>query len=111
MISAIMLYSMQIACLVGLAGLALEHVAAWRRLPRRALWAGALAFSAALPAIAVLTPQQAIAPPAFVMTHSAPLSVAPPNTAAEEFRASAAAAPGETRSPPRQHQLTWPTRQ
>ena len=49
MISDLMLYSAKVALLIGLAALALERVAAWRGLPRRALWAAALVLSLALP--------------------------------------------------------------
>jgi len=66
MISDLMIYGTKFALLVGLAGLALERVAAWRGLPRRGLWAAVMVLSVALPALAVLTPPAPTAPPVFV---------------------------------------------
>jgi beta-lactamase regulating signal transducer with metallopeptidase domain len=109
MIIDLMLYGTKVALLIGLAGLALERVAAWRGLPRRALWATALVLSVALPALAVLTPKQAMAPPAFV-TNPSPSLVAAPNAVAREFRAPDAAASIPIKSPPRERHLIWPTR-
>jgi beta-lactamase regulating signal transducer with metallopeptidase domain len=109
MISDLMIYGTKVALLVGLAGLALERVAAWRGLPRRGLWAAVMALSVALPALAVLTPTQTIAPPVFVPSPS-PSSAAAPNAVAPAFRAPAAAATIAIESPPRQRHLTWPTR-
>src|SRR5450432_3308234 len=91
MISDLMFYGTKVALLIGLAGLALERVAAWRGFPRRGLWAAALMLSVAVPALAELMPKQAMAPPAFV-TNPAPSSVAAPNAVAQVFRAPTAAA-------------------
>ena len=47
MIGDLMLYGTKVAVLIGLAGLVLERVAAWRAFPRRGLWAATLVLSAA----------------------------------------------------------------
>jgi beta-lactamase regulating signal transducer with metallopeptidase domain len=107
MISDLMLYGTKVALLIGLAGLALERVAAWRGLPRRALWAAALVLSVVLPALAVLTPKQTTAPLAFVPNPS-PSSAAAPNTATRVFRAPDAAA-FAIKSLPRQRYFTQAT--
>jgi len=109
MISDLMLYGTKVAFLIGLAALALERVAAWRGLPRRALWAAALVLSVVLPALAVLTPKQVMAPRALVTTPS-PSSVTAPNAAVQEFRTTNAAASIAIKSLPRHRQLTGPTR-
>src|ERR1700683_4491653 len=91
MISELMLYGTKVGLLIGLAALALEHVSAWRGLPRRGLWAAAVVLSVALPTLAMLPPKQAMAPPAFV-TNPSPWSSAAPNAVARVFRAPDAAA-------------------
>jgi beta-lactamase regulating signal transducer with metallopeptidase domain len=108
MISDLMLYGTKVTLLIGLAALALERVAAWRGLPRRGLWAGALVLSVALPALAVLTPKQTIVPAAFMLSPS-PSSAAAPNAVAQVFRAPDAVAPTEVKSPPAQRHLSLPT--
>lgn len=108
MISDLMLYGTKVALLIGLAGLALERVAAWRGLPRRFLWAAALVLSLALPALGLLMPKQEMAPRAFVITPSQPL-VAAPRVVAKEFRAPDTAVSGTIKSQRRQRHLTWPT--
>lgn len=60
MISDLMVYGTKIALLVGLGGLALERVAAWRRLPRRAVWTAALMVSLAVPALGLITRPQRV---------------------------------------------------
>jgi beta-lactamase regulating signal transducer with metallopeptidase domain len=109
MISDLMLYGMKIALLVGLAALALERVAAWRGLPRRAIWAGALVLSVALPTLVVLMPKQAMAPPA-VVTSMAPSSEAAPRPVSQEFRAPEVLGSVASKSPPGQRHPAWPTR-
>lgn len=109
MISDLMIYGTKIALLVGLAGLALERVAAWRGLPRRGPWAAVMVLSVALPALAVLTPPPPTAPPVFV-PNPPPSSAAAPSAVAQEFRAPAAAASVAVKSLPRQRHTTWPTR-
>jgi beta-lactamase regulating signal transducer with metallopeptidase domain len=109
-ISDLMLYGLKVAVLIGLAGLAFERVAAWRGLPRRGLWAAALVLSVALPALAVLTPKQAMAPPA-LLTTPVPSSAAAPNAMAEVFPAPGAAPSIAIRSLPRPRHRTWPTRE
>jgi beta-lactamase regulating signal transducer with metallopeptidase domain len=109
MIGDLMLYGTKVAVLIGLAGLVLERVAAWRALPRRGLWAAALVLSVALPALAVLTPKQAMAPTEFVTNPSAS-SAAAPNAVTQVFRAPDTAASIAIKSPPRQRHLTWPAR-
>jgi beta-lactamase regulating signal transducer with metallopeptidase domain len=110
MISDLMLYGTKVALLIGLAALTLERVAAWRGLPRRGVWAGALVLSVALPALAVLTPKQAMAPAAIV-THPLPPSAAAPDRVARESGVPAAAAPVALKSLPGQrHLMAWPTR-
>jgi beta-lactamase regulating signal transducer with metallopeptidase domain len=109
MISDVMLYGLKVALLIGVAALVLERVAAWRGLARRSLWAGAMVLSLALPALAVLTPKQAMAPPAFV-TDPSPSSAAAPNAVLRVFRAPDAAASVAIKSLPPQHHSTWPTR-
>jgi beta-lactamase regulating signal transducer with metallopeptidase domain len=69
MIANLMLYGGAMALLIGVATLLLERVAAWHQLPRRGLWAAAMAASVALPMMAALRPHAApatppIAPPA-----------------------------------------------
>jgi beta-lactamase regulating signal transducer with metallopeptidase domain len=108
MISDLMLYSAKVALLIGLAGLALERVAAWRGLPRRALWAVALVLSLALPVLGLLMPKQAMTPPAFVSTPSRTL-VGAPRVVASEFRESDTAASSTMKSKRQQRHLTWPT--
>lgn len=93
MISDLMFYGAKVALLIGLAGLALERVAAWRGFPRRALWAAALTLSLALPLLGLLMPKQMTAPRAFVNTPSRSL-VGAPRVVAKEFRAPDAAASG-----------------
>jgi beta-lactamase regulating signal transducer with metallopeptidase domain len=109
MISDVMLYGTKVALLIGLAALVLERAAAWRGLPRRALWGASLVLSVALPALAVLTPEQTMAtrasvnnsPPSLASTHSvAQIFRSPPDTAASVA----------VNSPPRQSHLTWATR-
>jgi beta-lactamase regulating signal transducer with metallopeptidase domain len=109
MIEDLMLYGTKVAVLIGLAGLVLERVAAWRALPRRGLWAAALVLSVALPALAVLTPKQAMAPTEFV-TNPSPSSAAAPNAVTQVFRAPDTVASIPIKSPPRQRHLAWPTR-
>jgi beta-lactamase regulating signal transducer with metallopeptidase domain len=110
MIGDLMLYGTKVALLIGLAALTLERVAAWRALPRRGLWAGALVLSMALPAVMALTPKQALAPPAFV-TDPLPSSAGAPNPVAREFGAPDAGAPVALKPQPGQrHLMTWPTR-
>jgi beta-lactamase regulating signal transducer with metallopeptidase domain len=109
MTSDLIIYGTQVAFLVGVAALALERVATWRGLPRRGVWAAALVFSVALPALAVLTPRQSIAPPALV-THPTPSSAAAPNAVGQGFRAPDVAASVAIRSPPRPPHMSWPTR-
>jgi beta-lactamase regulating signal transducer with metallopeptidase domain len=109
MISVLMLYGTKVALLMGLAGLALERVAAWRGLPRRGLWAMALVLSVALPALAVLTPKQAMAPRTLAANPS-PSSAAAPNAVAQAFRTPDAAPSAAIQSLPRQRHTTWPTR-
>jgi hypothetical protein len=50
-----------------LAGLALESVAAWRGLPRRAVWVAALVLSLALPVLGLLMQKQAMGPRTFAI--------------------------------------------
>ena len=110
MISDLMLYGAKVALLVGLAALALERVAAWRGLPRRGLWAGALVLSVALPTLVVLMPKQAMAPAA-VATTLAPASDAAPQPLAQEFRAPEVVGSVASKSLPGQHHhVTWPSR-
>jgi beta-lactamase regulating signal transducer with metallopeptidase domain len=109
MISELMLYGTKVGLLIGLAALALEHVSAWRGLPRRGLWAAAVVLSVALPTLAMLTPKQAMAPPAFV-TNPSPWSSAAPNAVARVFRAPDAAASIAIESLPEPRHLTRPTR-
>ncbi|HWX28366.1 MAG TPA: M56 family metallopeptidase [Steroidobacteraceae bacterium] len=109
MIGDLMLYGLKVSLLIGLAGLAFERVAAWRGLPRRGLWAGALVLSVALPALAALTPKQVMAPPAFA-TIPPPSSAAAPNAVAQVFRAPDTAASVAIKSLPPQRHLTWPSR-
>ena len=110
MISDLMLYGTKIALLIGLAGLALERVAAWRGLPRRAVWAAALVLSLALPVLELLMPKQAMAPQAFVIAPSHAL-VAAPRVVAKEFRAPDTAVSGTIKSQRQQRHLTWPTQE
>jgi beta-lactamase regulating signal transducer with metallopeptidase domain len=111
MISDLMLYGTKVALLVGLAALALERVAAWRGLPRRGLWAGALVLSVALPALAVLTPRQVMPPPVVVTNASPASATAPQPVVTPQFRAPDTAASLASKSLPNQHDhLTWPTR-
>jgi beta-lactamase regulating signal transducer with metallopeptidase domain len=109
MIGDLMLYGTKIAVLIGLAGLVLERVAGWRALPRRGLWAATLVLSVTLPALAVLTPKQAMAPTEIVPN---PLSwsATAPNAVTQVFRAPDTAASIAIKSPPRQLHLTWPSR-
>jgi beta-lactamase regulating signal transducer with metallopeptidase domain len=109
MTSDLMFYGTQIALLVGLAALALERVAGWRGLPRRGVWAAALVISVALPALAVLTPRPAMAPPTLV-THPTPSSAAVPNAVVQGIREPDVAVPAAIRSLPRPPHMTWPTR-
>jgi beta-lactamase regulating signal transducer with metallopeptidase domain len=109
MISDLILYGTKVALLIGLAALALEQVVAWRGLARRGLWAAALGLSVALPALAVLTPKQAMAPPALV-TNPSPSSAAAPNAVPQDSRAPEAAASITIQSRPELRHLTWPTR-
>jgi beta-lactamase regulating signal transducer with metallopeptidase domain len=108
MISDLMLYGTKVALLIGLAALALERVAAWCRLPRRGLWAGALVLSVVLPAVLVLTPRQVRAPPAVVINPST-ASAATPKPVAEQFRVPDAVASVARKSQPAQGP-TWPSR-
>jgi beta-lactamase regulating signal transducer with metallopeptidase domain len=108
-ITDLMLYSTKVALLIGLAGLALEHVAAWRALPRRGLWVAALVLSVALPALTVLAPKHTMAPPAFV-TNAPPSAAAAPNAVAQEFQAPDTAPAIAIESFPEHGHLTWPTR-
>ena len=108
MISALMLYSAKVALLTGLAALALELVAAWRGLPRRALWATALVLSLVLPVLGLLMPKQAMAPGEFVITPSRSIIEAP-HVMAKEFRAPDTTAASNTIKPTRQQRhSTWP---
>jgi beta-lactamase regulating signal transducer with metallopeptidase domain len=109
MIVDLMLYGTKVALLIGLAGLAAERVTAWRGLARRWLWAAALVFSVALPALAMLTPQQAMAPPALVTNPSRSFA-AVPNADTGVIRAPDAVTRSEFKPPSRQRHLTWPTR-
>ena len=107
MISDLMLYGAKVALLIGLAGLALERVAAWRGLPRRALWAAALVLSLALPVLGLLMPKQATVPQASVITP--PRSLVAPDVVAHEFRVSDTPASSTIKSKLQQRPLTWPT--
>jgi len=107
MISELMLYGAKVALLIGLAGLVLERAAAWRGLPRRAVWAAAMVLSLALPVLGLLMPKQAIAPRAFALTQSRS-SVATPHVVANEFRAPDTTASSPIKSKRQQRHLTWP---
>jgi beta-lactamase regulating signal transducer with metallopeptidase domain len=109
MIGDLMLYGLKVSLLIGLAGLAFERVAAWRGLPRRGLWAGALVLSVAMPALAALTPKQVMAPPPFA-TIPPPSSAAAPNAVAQVFRVPDTAASVAIKSLPPQRHLPWPAR-
>jgi beta-lactamase regulating signal transducer with metallopeptidase domain len=111
MISDFMLYGTEVAVLIAVAGLTLERVAAWHGLKRRGLWAAALVLSVALPALAVLVPKQATAPPTFV-TNTSPSSAAGPTVVVQAFRPPGAVASNPMRPLPQQqqHHLTWPVR-
>jgi beta-lactamase regulating signal transducer with metallopeptidase domain len=108
MIGDLMFYGAKVALLIGLAGLALERVAAWRGFPRRALWATALVLSLALPVLGLLMPKQTTAPRAFVNTPSRSL-VGAPRVVAKELRAPDTAASNAIKSEGQRHHLTWPT--
>lgn len=58
MILDFVLYSTTIATLVAIAGLALERIAAWRRFPRRGIWALTLVLSIAIPTMKLLEAHQ-----------------------------------------------------
>src|SRR6202050_4725322 len=103
-----MLYGAKVAVLIGLAALVLERVAAWRRLPRRGLWASALVLSLVVPVLAVLTPARGLAPPIY-LTRAASRTVATPN-AGEVYRAADAAAPFVIKSFPESRHLSLPNR-
>jgi beta-lactamase regulating signal transducer with metallopeptidase domain len=62
MIANLMTYGIAVTLLLGAAGLALERVAAARRLPRRAVWAAALALSVALPLLNAMAPHRVPVP-------------------------------------------------
>jgi beta-lactamase regulating signal transducer with metallopeptidase domain len=109
MMIGLMLYGTAVALFIGLAGLALERVAAWRGLQRRGIWAAALMLSVALPTLSVLTPQRAMAPPELVgrapPSRSVALQPVAPISGAPD-----ATLPVAMKALPRQHLPTWPTR-
>ena len=78
MISHLMLYAIEVALLIGLAGLALERVAAWGRFPRRVVWAACLVVSLGLPAVNALMPRQAMRQQPLVTNPSPPLVATSP---------------------------------
>ena len=109
MIADLLAYGTKVAVLLGLAAWALERTLAWRRLPRRGLWAAALVLSLTLPAVAVLTPKRA--PPAAAVATRAPLAPAATSGAGTH----AVGAPGAARdrgpeASPRQSPPRWPAR-
>jgi hypothetical protein len=56
MIGDLMLYGTAVAFLFGLAGIALERIAIWRRVPRRGVWGATLVLSVVFPIVAILLP-------------------------------------------------------
>ena len=102
-------YGIAIALLFGLAGLALERIAACRGAARRGIWVTTLILSVAFPTMKLLAPHWPAPPPATFFFNSAPWSeqnriiVAPRLRAQNEQPSVAVVEPGW------QRRLSWPS--
>lgn len=70
----LMLYGIAVALLFGLAGLALEQIAAWRGVARRGAWMAALILSVAMPTLKLLAPHRPALSPVVSFVQSIPWS-------------------------------------
>ena len=104
MMAGVMLYGAAVALLIGLAGLAAEHIAARRFWPRRGIWIATLILSLGLPAVMVLRPR-----PALVMPRAA-VAVLPTGSSVEPERLDRTNTPArEARLPPGPaRRMIWP---
>ncbi len=80
-------YGVAVALLLGLAGLALERIAAWRGVARRGIWVATLILSVAFPAMKFLAPHWLAPPPVPSFFHSVPWSEQNRVTAAPSLEA------------------------
>ena len=78
----LILYCTAVALLFGLAGLALERIAAWRGLARRGAWMAAQILSVAIPTLKLLPPHRPAPSQATSFVRSVPWSEQSRNIAA-----------------------------
>jgi hypothetical protein len=95
MTSDLLLYGIAVALLFGLAGFALERIAAWRGVSRRGIWVATLILSVAFPTMRLLAPHRPAPPPVNSFFRSVPWSeqhriIAVPRIRAQDERASVA---------------------